>query len=281
MPGRAGQPAGSSPDRTRGKTQTGRKPRVPGPALDPVLRARARSVFAALTRAYPDARCALQYQTPLDLFVATVLSAQCTDARVNRVTPELFARCRRPEDYLALGQSALEEKIRSTGFFRNKAKSILGACRAMLEEFGGRVPDNMEELLRLPGVGRKTANVLLGEVFGTPGITVDTHVGRVARRLELTRETDPVKVEFALMPLFPRKDHTRLSHLLIEHGRACCYARDPACARCPILRYCPFPGRVEASARRGRPAAGKKKTTKTGTRKAPARVRARPTAAGS
>jgi endonuclease III len=208
------------------------------------LKARARKILSGLYRAYPDTRCALRFQTPLDLYVATVLSAQCTDERVNQVTPELFGRCRRPEDYLALGQEALEDAIRSTGFFRSKAKSILGGCRVLVEEFGGVVPKTMEELLRLPGVGRKTANVVLGVAFGVAGIPVDTHVGRVSRRLELTKEADPVKVEFALQPLFSRKDWTQLSLMMIRHGRECCNARRPECARCPVASQCPVPRRM-------------------------------------
>jgi endonuclease-3 len=217
------------------------RPEAPLAAANPARRARTRRILAALKRAYPDARCALDHRDPLDLYVATVLSAQCTDQRVNRVTPTLFAACRRPEDYLALGAPRLEEMIRSTGFFRNKARSILGGCRRLVEEFAGEMPGTMGELLRLPGVGRKTANVILGEAFGIPGITVDTHVGRLARRLGLTAETDPVKVEFALMPLIPGKDWTRASHLLIQHGRDCCQARKPECARCPVLADCPYP----------------------------------------
>jgi endonuclease-3 len=211
------------------------------------LKARARKILTGLYRAYPDTQCALHFRSPLDLYVATVLSAQCTDERVNLVTPELFRRCRRPEDYLALGQEAMENAIRSTGFFRAKSRSILGGCRVLVEEFGGVVPKTMEELVRLPGVGRKTANVVLGVAFGLPGIPVDTHVGRVSRRLELTTETDPVKVEFALQPLFPRKDWTQLSLMLIRHGRECCRARRPECERCPLAAHCPYPRKTGLS----------------------------------
>lgn len=222
-------------------TRSGR-PGTASPAAPPKeLAARARRILSGLKRAYPEAACALRHRNPLELFVATVLSAQCTDERVNQVTPALFARCRRPEDYLALGPAELEAMIRPTGFYRAKAKSILGACRVLVEEFGGEMPRTMEELLRLPGAGRKTANVVLGEAFGVPGITVDTHVQRLSGRLGLTAETDPVKIEFALMPLFPRRDWTRLSHLLIHHGRACCVARRPACERCPLSAECPYP----------------------------------------
>lgn len=229
-------------DRTEARTA----PRPPA-----ALAARARRILGRLKRAYPEASCALRHESPLDLFVATVLSAQCTDERVNQVTPALFARCRTPEEYLALGPSGLEELIRPTGFFRAKAKNILGACQMLVTEFGGAMPGTLEELVRLPGAGRKTANVVLGEAFGVPGITVDTHVQRLAGRLGLTDETDPVKIEFALMPLFPRKEWTRLSHLLIHHGRACCAARRPECDRCPVRDDCPYPGSGVAIPRAG------------------------------
>ncbi len=250
-------PAGATAGTRSHPQAAGASPRA---TAEPALRARVRRILAALARAYPDARCALDHADPLQLYVATVLSAQCTDERVNQVTPALFAACRRPEDYLALGSERLEEMIRSTGFFRNKARSILGACRVLVGEFGGVMPGTMEELRRLPGVGRKTANVILGEAFGVPGITVDTHVGRLARRLGFTRETDPEKVETALMPLIPKPQWTHASHVLIQHGRACCQARKPDCARCPVLADCPFPAEAppaKPAARRHTPRAGR------------------------
>ena len=195
----------------------------------------------ALARAYPDAACTLDYETPLDLYVATVLSAQCTDARVNQVTPELFASCRGPEDYLRLGREELERRIRSTGFFRNKAKSILGAAARLVSAYGGKIPATMEDLLTLPGVGRKTANVILGSAFGMQeGIAVDTHVGRIARRFGLTRQTDPEKVERELMALFPRGGWTALSHRMILHGRNVCTARAPRCGECVVSARCAY-----------------------------------------
>jgi endonuclease-3 len=194
-----------------------------------------------LARAYPDAHCSLDFTDPLELYVATVLSAQCTDVRVNLVTPELFRRCRRPEDYLALGREGLEPLIQSTGFFRNKTKSILGGCARLIEAYGGEMPQSMEALLTLPGVGRKTANVILGNAFDTQaGIVVDTHVGRVTLRLGITKQKDPVKVERDLMALFPRKDWTVLSHRLILHGRNVCVARGPRCGDCILAERCAY-----------------------------------------
>ena len=169
-----------------------------------------------LARLYPDARCSLDFKNPLELYVATVLSAQCTDVRVNQVTPDLFGECRLPQDYLNLGPDGLEERIKSTGFFRNKAKSILGGCARLLEAYDGKVPRTMDALLTLPGVGRKTANVILGNAFGIEeGIVVDTHVARITRRIGLTREKDPAKIERDLMALFQRKSWTILAHRLI------------------------------------------------------------------
>ena len=202
--------------------------------------ARAHKVFARLRAEYPAARCALDHHDPLELLVATILSAQCTDVRVNQVTPELFRRCPTAADYAAIPPPELEELIRSTGFFRSKAKSLRGLGKALVEQHGGRVPDRMEELTKLPGVGRKTANVVLGNGFGrNEGIVVDTHVARLAARLRFTRETDPVKIERDLMPLFPRDDWTLLAHLLIFHGRAVCKAPRPRCGECVIAELCP------------------------------------------
>jgi len=201
---------------------------------------RAGKILAALERAYPDAHCALDHENPYQLLVATILSAQCTDARVNLVTPAFFTRF---PDALALARGTQEEVetlIRSTGFFRNKARNLLAMAAAVLERHGGRVPDTMDALRALPGVGRKTANVVLGNAFGkNEGVTVDTHVGRIAKLLRLTANTDPEKVEADLMALFPRDRWTILSHLLISHGRAVCIARRPRCGVCVLARHCP------------------------------------------
>ncbi len=198
-----------------------------------------RSILRVLAQLYPDARISLDYAGPFQLYVATVLSAQCTDARVNQVTPKLFAAYPDAAAMAAAPRARIEALIRSTGFFRNKAKSIQEAARAIVADFGGEVPGTMEALLTLPGVGRKTANVILGNAFDTPGITVDTHVGRLSRRLGLTIHQDPVKVEFDLMALAPRTQWTLLSHRLILHGRTVCSARNPNCNACKLLRYCP------------------------------------------
>lgn len=202
--------------------------------------ARAAEILARLEREYPEARCALDHASPLELLVATILSAQCTDARVNQVTPQLFRRCPTPADYAAIPRAELERLIQSTGFFRNKARSLQGLGEALVERHGGRVPDTLDELVRLPGVGRKTANVVLGNAFGkNEGVVVDTHVGRLARRLGLTREEDPVKVERDLMPLFPREKWALVAHLLIAHGRRTCKAPRPRCAECALAPLCP------------------------------------------
>jgi len=196
-------------------------------------------VLATLAGMYPDAQCALDFADPYQLLVATILSAQCTDKRVNLVTPALFARYPTPADMAAADEGELIGLIRSTGFFNSKAKSLVAACRDIMTGHGGRVPDSLEALVKLRGVGRKTANVVLGNAFGVPGITVDTHLGRVARRLGLTREEDPVKVETDLMGQVPKPTWTAFSHQMIHHGRALCAARRPQCEICPLAPLCP------------------------------------------
>jgi endonuclease-3 len=208
----------------------------------PSARARIGPILSILQQLYPDAVCELDYRTPLQLLVATILSAQCTDARVNLVTPALFARYRTARDFAESDPAELEAYIKSTGFYKNKAKHIRACCRALVERFGGEVPRTLEELVTLPGLGRKSANVILGNAYGVPGITVDTHVGRLSRRLGLTRQTDPVKVEFALMELVPQAEWTNFSHRLILHGRRVCHARKPKCEQCPLAPLCPQVG---------------------------------------
>jgi endonuclease-3 len=201
---------------------------------------RAEIILARLRRAYPDAKCALDHQDAYQLLCATILSAQCTDARVNLVTPTLFARYPTPDALARARQPEVEDIIRSTGFFRNKAKSLIGMAQALVAEHGSEVPRTMEKLRLLPGVGRKTANVILGNAYGiNEGITVDTHVVRLSQRLGLTRNDDPVKIEQDLMPLFPRKNWALLSHLLIFHGRQVCLARRPHCGECVLADVCP------------------------------------------
>ena len=201
---------------------------------------RTRSIIARLKREFPHAKCALDHANPLELLVATILSAQSTDARVNIVTPALFAKYKSAADYAAADPDVLQCEIHSTGFFRNKTKSILGMAQALEERHDGQVPDTMEALVALPGVGRKTANVVLGNAFGkNDGIVVDTHVGRISGLLKLTKQTDPVKIERDLMELVPRKDWTIFSHLLILHGRKTCIARRPRCESCRINDLCP------------------------------------------
>ena len=203
-------------------------------------RARVRKIIARLQREYPDATCALHHASALELVVATILSAQCTDARVNLVTPVLFAKYRTAADYAAADPQVLERAIQSTGFFRNKTKAIIGMAQALVERHGGQVPDTMEELTALPGVGRKTANVILGTWFKkNEGVVVDTHVQRLSRLMKLTRHDDPVKIERDLMELLPRDKWTWWSHTLIQHGRQVCIARRPKCEDCVVNRLCP------------------------------------------
>ena len=197
-------------------------------------------IIRRLERRYPEAQTALHHASALELLVATILSAQSTDARVNLVTPALFAKYRRAEDYAGADPRVLEQEIHSTGFFRNKTKSIIGMAQALVERHGGQVPDTMEELVRLPGVGRKTANVLLGSWFGkNEGVVVDTHVHRISRLLKLTSELTPEKIERDMMQLVPRPKWSAFSHLLIHHGRETCVARRPRCDVCPISDLCP------------------------------------------
>jgi endonuclease-3 len=201
---------------------------------------RTRKIIARLKKEYPDAECSLRHTNPLELLVATILSAQCTDERVNIVTADLFRKYRDCEDYTKVPQVELEGDIRSTGFYRNKAKAIQGACKLICEQHDGRVPDRIEELLALPGVARKTANVVLGNAFGiTSGVVVDTHVGRLSQRLGLTDNNQPEKIERDLMELVPKKDWIDFSHLLIYHGRKVCKARTPLCDQCVVEAYCP------------------------------------------
>jgi endonuclease-3 len=214
--------------------------RAPRRPARPPLPERAKLILRRLKRRYPDARCALDHRNPYELLSATILSAQCTDARVNLVTPTLFARYPDPAALAVARSEDVEEIIRSTGFFRNKTRSLLGMAQAVLAEHGGEIPRTMDQLRVLPGVGRKTANVVLGNAYGiNEGITVDTHVARVSGRLGLTMEDDPVKIERDLMPLFPRKEWALLSHLLIFHGRQTCVARRPRCGECPLSDICP------------------------------------------
>ncbi|HEY7504255.1 MAG TPA: endonuclease III [Gemmatimonadales bacterium] len=211
-----------------------------GPESAASRAARATAILGRLQRAYPDAACALDHADAYQLLVATILSAQCTDARVNMVTPAFFARYPTPADLARADRAEVEELIRSTGFFRNKTRSLVGMAQALVADHRGEVPRSMEELRVLPGVGRKTANVILGNAFGiNEGITVDTHVTRLSRLLGLTRHDDPVRIEQDLIPLFPREDWTQVSHLLITHGRQVCIARRPRCTECVIADLCP------------------------------------------
>ena len=200
---------------------------------------RARKIFRRLKKEHPDACCALDRSTPLDLLVATILSAQCTDVRVNIVTKSLFQKCKTPHDYLKMSQEQLEHEIRSTGFFRNKSKSIKGCCQGLLDIYGGEVPKTIEALTKLPGVGRKTANCVLGAAYGIPGVVVDTHVKRLSLRLGLTENKDPDKIEMDLVKLLPKERWRRFSDILIYHGRAVCTARKPKHNQCPIFKICP------------------------------------------
>jgi endonuclease-3 len=200
---------------------------------------RVKKIWPILKKTYPDAKIALRFVNPLELLIATILSAQCTDVRVNMVTKDLFKKYKSAADWTGADLKQIESDIRSTGFFRNKALNIKGACARIAEQYGGKVPGTMEELLTLPGVGRKTANCVLGDAFGIPGITCDTHVIRLSRRLGLSENSDPVKLEFDLAEIVPKKDWTAFSHLVITHGRNICKARKPNCPECPVAKHCP------------------------------------------
>ncbi len=235
MPARSGSPKRTTPaPRSPGSHPSG--PRVL--SLDE-RRERAKAVIRILRREYPDARCSLDHKNAFQLLIATILSAQCTDARVNLVTPELFRKYPGPRDFAEAPLAEIEEDIRSTGFFHNKAKAIQGCCREIVAHHGGKVPQTMPELLALPGIGRKTANVVLGVWFDDPdGVVVDTHVSRVAWKLGLSPAKDPAKIERDLNEAVPRKDWVAIGHLLIAHGRKICKARKPDCDACPIYQHC-------------------------------------------
>ncbi len=200
---------------------------------------RVRKIFPILRKTYPEARIALKHSNPLELLISTILSAQCTDVRVNMVTKTLFKKYTSAKDWAKADVKQIESDIKSTGFFRNKAANIKGACTKVIEEFDGKIPGTMEEILTLPGVGRKTANCVLGNAFGVPGVVCDTHVIRLSRRLGLSPNSDPVKLEFDLAEIVPRKNWLLFSDLLIFHGRNICKARKPDCVNCPIAKYCP------------------------------------------
>lgn len=207
---------------------------------------RAKEIIKILSKEISDSRIALRFSNPLELLVATILSAQCTDIKVNQVTVDLFKKYRSAKDYAESNLAKLEGEIRPTGFYRNKAKSIQKCCQELVKRFGGEIPKTLEDLVTLPGVGRKTANVILGNVFGIPGIVVDTHVHRVSQRIGLTKNDDPVKIEFDLMEIVPKEEWTHFSNLLIWHGRKTCVARKPLCEICPIRKLCNYGSKVKA-----------------------------------
>jgi endonuclease-3 len=209
-----------------------------------VLKKRAREVLTRLRRAYPDARCELNFSNPLELAVAAILSAQCTDKRVNLVTPPLFKKYRTAKDWAGTPQEVLEDEIRSTGFFHNKAKNIRALCAELDRNFGGKLPQDLDVLITLPGIGRKTANLLIATAYGKPGIIVDTHFKRLSNRLGFTDHDDPDKIEFDLKALLPEKDWSDFSHGMVFHGRRCCFARKPSCSICPVKDLCPSCGKV-------------------------------------
>jgi endonuclease-3 len=209
------------------------------------LKNRVKEIIKILSKEIPDSRIALKFSNPLELLIATILSAQCTDIKVNQVTVDLFKKYRSAKDYAESNLAKLEEEIRPTGFYRNKAKSIQKCCQELLKRFGGEVQKTLEELVTLPGVGRKTANVILGNAFGIPGIVVDTHVHRVSQRIGLTKNDDPVKIEFDLMEIVRKDEWTHFSNLLVWHGRRTCVARKPLCGICPIRKWCDYGSKVK------------------------------------
>jgi endonuclease-3 len=211
-------------------------------ALDSETRKNARAIYRILSKTYPEVRCELEFKNPLQLLVAVVLSAQCTDKRVNAITPALFKKYKSAKDYAKAPLAEIEDFIYSAGFYHAKARHLQGLGRKIVEEFGGQVPATLEELTTLPGVGRKTANVVLGHAFGIPGITVDTHFGRLSRRFGWTKSLDPVKVEHEVGLLIPEKEWTNLSQRMIWHGRRICHSRKPACGACPVAKICPSVG---------------------------------------
>jgi endonuclease-3 len=208
----------------------------------PEKKVRAKAIYRQLTKSYPNVRCELDYNSAFQLLVATVLSAQCTDKRVNQTTPALFKKYPNPKKVAKADLKDIQKLVKSTGFFRAKAKNIKGLSNKIMEEFDGDVPSNLEDLITLPGVGRKTANVVLGHAFGIPGITVDTHFGRLSRRFGWSKQNDPVKVEFEVSELIAEKEWTNLSQRMIWHGRRVCHARKPACGACPLAKLCPSYG---------------------------------------
>jgi endonuclease III len=208
----------------------------------PEKKVRAKAIYRQLTKSYPNVRCELDYNSAFQLLVATVLSAQCTDKRVNQTTPALFKKYPNPKKMAKADLKEIQKLVKSTGFFRAKAKNIKSLSNKIMEEFDGDVPSNLEDLIALPGVGRKTANVVLGHAFGIPGITVDTHFGRLSRRFGWSKQSDPVKVEFEVGELISEKEWTNLSQRMIWHGRRVCHARKPACGACPLAKLCPSYG---------------------------------------
>lgn len=210
------------------------------------LKRKVREIIKILSKEIPDSRIALRFFNPFELLIATILSAQCTDVKVNQVTVDLFKKYRSTKDYADADSADLEEDIRPTGFYRNKARSIQKCCKALVSRFGGRVPNTLEELVTLPGVGRKTANVVLGNAYGIPGIVVDTHVHRVSQRIGLTKNDDPIKIEVDLMDIVPKEEWTHFSNLLIWHGRRTCTAKKPLCGECAIRKWCDYGSQIKS-----------------------------------